>query len=453
MPTSLYFLTKKRNKLKISNMITYVIVQFLLLYLVRAHKANIKELGAIPNIFTFEVAQKNSGAILAAFNFVNSSVDNSDKIVYVPNETYYVLATNVSNMDNISFFIDGTIIALDDIQRWPLNENNKRKHIFDFHNMNNFKVYGNGTLDGNGYNWWWAAILSFTEKTIDDRPHLINIEESRNFELYGLKLINSPRYHISLDDLVDVHLHHFTIRVDVVKQMELLDKWSLPTYPLNTDGIDPSAVNVSIHDFKITNFDDAIAVKPCNINNKYCKCSSNMIIKNGYVKNSVGLAIGSVSPSDNVNCINNITFQNIMLKHPLKAIYVKTNRGSHGSGTISNIKYENITVHTPTWWGIYVGPQQQKQPDGSGEGCMLYPLGPECPTEPRITISNITLKDIRVNNDLNYYSGLVRCNETNPCENIIFDNVKVTRVYNNKGYICENANVTSIKSDPILLCS
>jgi len=37
---------------------------------------------------------------------------------------------------------------------------------------------------------------------------------------------------------------------------------SWPTNPLNTDGIDPAGSNVTIRNVNITNFDDAVAVKP-----------------------------------------------------------------------------------------------------------------------------------------------------------------------------------------------
>ena len=77
----------------------------------------------------------------------------------------------------------------------------------------------------------------------------------------------------------------------------------------------------------------------------------------------VGMTIGSVSPHEDYNCVRNVTFQNHTFYHPYKAIYVKNNpdRGLVGpgeGGEISNILYENITVYTPIWWAIYIGPQQ-----------------------------------------------------------------------------------------------
>jgi polygalacturonase len=59
-------------------------------------------------------------------------------------------------------------------------------------------------------------------------------------------------------------LHFFGDYVQIVDFLfEGKTDWtSWPTMPLNTDGIDPSGSNVTIKNIKITNWDDAIAVKP-----------------------------------------------------------------------------------------------------------------------------------------------------------------------------------------------
>ena len=137
------------------------------------------------------------------------------------------------------------------------------------------------------------------------------------------------------------------------------------------------------------------------------------------------------------------------MEKPIKGIYVKTNRGNNGIGTISNIDYTNITMNRPSWWAIYIGPQQQSQPDGKGEGCMKYPLDPDCPTEPRITMSNISLTNIAITNSVNPYPGLLRCNETNLCYGFKFKNVTVNAIVTMKDYICENVEMDSVDSYPI----
>ena len=116
----------------------------------------------------------------------------------------------------------------------------------------------------------------------------------------------------------------------------------------------------------------------------------------------------------------------VRMYHPLKAIYVKTNPGSTTSmlpgsgGKISNVLYDSIEVHRPIWWSIYIGPQQQKQPDPEYDspGCMLYPLKP-CLTQPLIDIENVTIRNVRQYGTI-LPPGVLRCNETNPCQNFIF---------------------------------
>jgi len=107
-----------------------------------------------------------------------------------------------------------------------------------------------------------------------------------------------------------------------------LDGMTLPWFPLNTDGIDPAGKNVLIERVNITNFDDAVAVKPMNKNGKYATCSENIIVRDCNVYYGVGMTIGSVPARDYYNCVRNVQFLNIKFYHPFKAVYVKTNPGS-----------------------------------------------------------------------------------------------------------------------------
>lgn len=71
-------------------------------------------------------------------------------------------------------------------------------------------------------------------------------------------------------------MHDMEIHVDIKGQLELnrlflgdkgwinADGKTLPTFPLNTDGIDPHGTNILIERVNITNFDDAVAIKPCH---------------------------------------------------------------------------------------------------------------------------------------------------------------------------------------------
>lgn len=204
-----------------------------------------------------------------------------------------------------------------------------------------------------------------------------------------------------LEDIDSVYVHDLEIRTDILRQIGWLSEaeklhtfedkfndfvyqfmlyffhdykdivdflfsghtdWSSwPTMPLNTDGIDPSGSNVTIRNVKITNWDDAVAVKPGHSDNKVAKdgCAQDILVENMTVVFGVGATIGSVPPSSHHACIRRVHFKDVDFSYPMKAIYVKTNPGE-GTGEIKDIFYENIKIYFPIWFGIYIGPQQQE---------------------------------------------------------------------------------------------
>jgi hypothetical protein len=98
-----------------------------------------------------------------------------------------------------------------------------------------------------------------------------------------------------------------------------------------------------------------------------------------------------------------------------------------------------------------------KEPDGAGSGCMLYPFGGDegCPTQPLVTISNVSLKNIEINGGLT--PGIVRCDEANKCLGFEFENVKykvaswLTTIegwLGFDGWICENVYGTESGVEP-----
>ena len=137
-----------------------------------------------------------------------------------------------------------------------------------------------------------------------------------------------------------------------------------------------------------------------------------------------------------------MTFRNINFTYPFKAIYVKTNSGKEGYGIIDNI-VQNISIHEPILWPIYIGPQQQKQPDGGGDG--IWP-----PPQPLVNITNIVLQNVTSDGGwLN--AGVLRCVASNPCRGIVFNNVTV-KGWASSFYVCENVQGTVEKSDPQPSC-
>jgi len=70
---------------------------------------------------------------------------------------------------------------------------------------------------------------------------------------------------------------------------------------------------------------------------------------------------------------------------------------------------------------------------------MLYPINRDCPTQPRVTIDGITLRNVEVKGSV-LIPGIIRCDPANPCRNFYFENVNHDAWYTRVGlgFIVEN---------------
>ena len=333
-------------------------------------------------------------------NQIEKTIRNNSKLI-IPAGTYYIHPIYCENLINTTLQINGKLVAHSNVDQWP-----KYKDIFFFYNTQNLSIQGNGTVDGSGAVWWKHLIK---HRKSDHRGNMFRFKKAKHLSITGIRAVNSPKFYYNIKNSNQIFINNIEINTDWDKNQHY--------FPFNTDGIDVQGYDVIISNIKITNYDDAVAIKPF----KKSSCSRNILVENISVKYGVGASIGSVPPNPDTNCVQNVTFRNIVFHKPIKAIYIKTNPGSVGNGIISNITYENIKIHSPQWFSLYVGPQQQHEPDGKGPGCMLYPVE-KCPTQPRITIENISFRNITSDSST---LNVMRCNETNPCKNFMFDNVNI----------------------------
>jgi hypothetical protein len=108
------------------------------------------------------------------------------------------------------------------------------------------------------------------------------------------------------------------------------------------------------------------------------------------------------------------------------------------------------------WWALWIGPQQQSQPDGNSAGCdMRFPFNGNdvCPTNPLVTFSDITLRNVTSTRAINPYPGVIMMNVTNPGTNFVFDSVTFKWGADNKDftkpYITSEVYGTVMDSSPI----
>jgi len=219
------------------------------------------------------------------------------------------MGVEAQNLVGVSLQIDGVWEAAAFYDQWPVRDgSNDIKDVLTFTDCTDLTIKGEGTVDGLGYEWW---IREWDQKNHHGRPKNLRFRRVQNAEITGVTWLNPPFWNMDLHDIDSVNIHDFEIRVDVLKQFghvseahqtqdfedrvmrfmfdfgmrafgpyEWLvrtlfsgktDFFSMPTMPLNTDGIDPAGSNVTIKNIKITNWDDAVAVKPANKGHRVSK--------------------------------------------------------------------------------------------------------------------------------------------------------------------------------------
>lgn len=191
----------------------------------------------------------------------------------------------------------------------------------------------------------------------------------------------------------------------------------------NTDGFDITGKNVWIHDCRIWNQDDCIAVKDG---------SENMLFERIHAS-GLGLTIGSIGGS----IVRNITFRDCYMHHTFKGIYAKF----RGPGLIQNVLYENIVMYEPEQWAIWIGPAQQSDNVNVclPHPCSLcWPLLPfaECNMPNNASFVDITLRNVTVVNP-KQSPGVIFGSATNPMQNVVFDHVIVQNAPSDY-YMCKN---------------
>ena len=321
-------------------------------------QGSILNFGAVPDQTDPEVERLNCVAFMEAARAANNSTAEHGRRVIIPaGYTFSMMPQcETTGLENVEIVIDGKVLLSKNMYDYPADV--RTPHLFDISDSKNLTIAGSGSVDGQGWSWWFKFAFNSVPMK---RPKLFKIKRCQDCEFTGIKLLNSPNSFIHFTDSDRLYIHDFEIEVDPWRFHKDFFKFAW-WFPFNTDGIDLAASNVLIERLNITNFDDAVVVKRSTQDNLVSKCSENITIRDIDVHYSTGMAIGSISPSDSYSCVRNVTFRDIDLHSPFKAVYIKTNPGSTSSmepgsgGEIANIRYENINIERPLWWGIYIGP-------------------------------------------------------------------------------------------------
>jgi len=302
---------------------------------------------------TAELARANAAAVEAA---VRAAASMGTAALVPEGLQFDLLPVLLSDIRDAHLHLEGNLTAHANISDWHPSARDKVASLITFRGCFGASLTGNGTasggasIAGNGYDWWWARLLS----KLSYAPTLVELDNCTDVLIRGVRTENSPRFNFYLHDVLNVEVGHVEVWTDVQGQREMLGgagAWdaaaNLPTFPLNTDGIDIAGRNVWVHDVEITNWDDALCVKPGRLLG--WGCSQNHTYENAVIHFGVGASVGSVPPSKDIACVRDITFRNITFEAPTKAVYLKSNGGDEGSAVVENVLYEHIRATDSIW--------------------------------------------------------------------------------------------------------
>ncbi|OWM88005.1 polygalacturonase At1g48100 isoform X2 [Punica granatum] len=222
------------------------------------------------------------------------------------------------------FQVDGVLMPPNGPDCWPKADSKKQWLVF--YRLDNMTFTGSGTIEGNGEPWWDLPCKPHrgpsgqTAKGPCDSPAMIRFFMSTNLAVNGLRIQNSPQFHMKFDGCEGVLIEKLSI--------------SSPKLSPNTDGIHiENTKSVGIYNSMIGNGDDCISIGP--------GCSD-VDIEGVTCGPSHGISIGSLGVHNSQACVANITVQNTIIRESDNGLRIKTWQG--GTGSVSGIRFENIQM-------------------------------------------------------------------------------------------------------------
>lgn len=259
-------------------------------------------------------------------------------------------------------------------------------HMIIVQNANDFEMWSSnsaGAIQGNGYQCRNAG------------PRLLRIITSENFSLHDLIFVDSPEFHVILDNSSDGEVYNLAIRGADIG---------------GSDGIDVSGSNIWIHDVEVTNRDECVTIK---------NPSSNHQIERIWCNQSGGSAIGSLGSG---TTIENILYRNIYTVGGSQMMMIKTNGGD---GYVRNVVFDTF-LGLGTAYALDIDEFWSDASKAAGNGVQLSNL----------TFSNW---DGYIVDGQRRSAYRILCSDSAPCTDIKVQNVNLWASNNVGTYACESA--------------
>lgn len=284
--------------------------------------------GCVFDVMSFGAVGDGSADDTAAFREAwKAACAVESGVVLAPENYCFMITSTIFSgpcKPGLVFQVEGTLMAPDGPDSWPKADS--RSQWLVFYRLDQFTLNGIGIIEGNGEQWWDLPCKPHrgpdgkTTSGPCGSPTMIRFFLSSNLLMRGVKIQNSPMFHVKFDGCQGVRIDEVSI--------------SAPKLSPNTDGIHlGNTKGVSIYNTMISNGDDCVSIGPgcsdVDINGLTCAPTH-------------GISIGSLGVDNSHACVSNITVRNSVIKESDNGLRIKTWQG--GTGSVTNLRFENIQM-------------------------------------------------------------------------------------------------------------
>ncbi|CAO3703077.1 unnamed protein product [Rhizopus stolonifer] len=265
----------------------------------------------------------------------------------------------------------------------------------------NIKMYGGGTIIGNGQAWYDA--LDHTA------PPTILI--SSNASSFGnFSIVNSPRAHVRITGSDDILIHDITLHTASSNICYL---------PKNTDALQiASSKNIVFKDSFLSVGDDCAAINGG---------TSNITISNVICNGGHGFSVGSLGKGGKTDTVSGVRISDSTCNGCENGVRIKTWPG--GQGSVTDVRYSNIVlnnVDNPVFVTTHYCDPNVIEYCNNNDTISL-------------SISDVHFKDITGSvSALGNPVVNINCSSLTPCSDISLSGINLVRVSNTTNNICEN---------------
>ncbi|KAF6793347.1 glycosyl hydrolase family 28 (exopolygalacturonase) [Colletotrichum sojae] len=337
---------------------------------------------------------------------------NNGGTVYLPEGETFIIGKplDLTFLNDIHVRLEGTIRFTNDVPFWQKNafyHPFQRSLMFWKWGGKDIKIYGEGTLDGQGQRWW-NEFSGADNRILDPdnaylRPILFYAEHAENLHVEGILMKDSPVWHNFI-----VESKYITYR-DVIVEAK---SNNATVEPKNGDFFNSLNVeHIKIERVWVDSDDDCFSPKSNN---------TDLHVDTMYCNNSHGQSLGSLGQYEGEYVfVKDVVIENIWMLNGNNGARIKVWAGEHvATGFVDNITFRNFYSANDDW-PIFL---DSCYFNIDAETCNRFPS--------KMSVSNVLFEN---------FSGIssgskgravarVSCstNEEGRCQNIRFKNFNVT---------------------------